>query len=123
MTYLCQSRQIDKGQAENVWRVHLQVNRLPVDTLVVSCYSSCLGLDLAPDLREVIESLPRNVQKLSPFLLSSYAGGCVWHMDLIAFLGIVALAWEVDKLENERSPCYDAAASREKVPANDVLED
>ena len=62
------------------------------------------------------------MQKLSPLLLSCYAGWRVRHVDLIAFLGIVAFARKVDKLENKRSPCYDAAASREKVPADDVLE-
>jgi hypothetical protein len=121
-TYLGQTGQVDKRQAEDVWGVHLQVDRLPVDALVVSRYPRCLGFDLAPDLCEVVESAPGNVQKLSPFLLSCYAGGRVWHVDLIALLGIVALAREVDQLEDKRSPRDDAAASGKKVPADNVLE-
>ena len=56
-------------------------------------------------------------------MLPRYAGWCVWYVNFIVFVGILALAGEVDKLENERSPCYDAAASGEEVPADDVLED
>jgi hypothetical protein len=44
-------------------------------------------------------------------------------VDFVAFFGILAFAGEVDKLQNKRSPCYDAAASGEEVPADDVLED
>lgn len=106
-----------------MWRVHLQVDRLPVDALVVSRYSRCFGLDLALDLCKVIEPPPGNVQELSPLLLSCYAGRCVRHVDFVALFGIVAFAGEVDKLQNKRSPCYDAATSGEKVPADNVLED
>ena len=106
-----------------MWRIHLQVDRLPVDALVVSCYPCGLGFDLAPDLCKIIKPLSGNVQKLSPLLLPCYAGWCVRYVNLIGFVGILALAGEVDKLENERPPCYDAAASGEEVPADDVLED
>lgn len=106
-----------------MWRVHLQVDRLPIDALVVSCYPRCLCLNLAPDLREIIKPLPRNMQELSPFLLSCYAGGCVRHVNLVCVVGVFSFAWEIDKLENKRSPCYNATASRKEVPADDVLED
>ena len=106
-----------------MWGVDLQVDWLPVDALVVSCYPRCLGLDLALDLAKVVKSPPRNVQKLSPLLLPCYTCWCVGHVDFVAFLGIFALAREVDELEDERSPRYDAAASGEKVPADDVLKD
>jgi hypothetical protein len=43
-------------------------------------------------------------------------------MNLVALVGILVLAWEVDKLEDKRSPRYDATASGKEVPANDVLE-
>lgn len=43
-------------------------------------------------------------------------------MDLVALIGILALALEVDKLEDKRSPRYDATSSGEEVPADDVLE-
>ncbi len=106
-----------------MWGVDLQVDGLPVDALVVSCYPRCLGLNLAPDLCKIIEPLAGNVQKLSPLLLSCYTGRGVRHVYLITLFGILALAREVNQLENERSPRYDATASREKVPADDVLED
>lgn len=43
-------------------------------------------------------------------------------MDLVALVSILALAREIDKLEDERSPRYDATASRKEVPADNVLE-
>lgn len=104
-------------------RVHLQVDWLPVNALVVSCYPGGLGFDFAPDFCKIIKPLSRNVQELSPLLLPCYAGWCVRYVNLIVFVGILALAGEIDQLENERPPCYDAAASGEEVPADDVLED
>lgn len=91
--------------------VHLQVDRLPVDALVVSCYSRRFSINLALDFAEVVESLPGNVQELAPFLLPGYAGWGVWDVDFIALLGIFAFAREVDKLQDKRSPCYNTAAS------------
>jgi hypothetical protein len=122
-TYLGQTRQINQRQTENVWGVHLQVDRLPVDALVVSRYPRCLGLNLTLDLAKIIEPPTGNVQKLSPFLLSCDACWGVWHVNFVAFLGILALAREVDQLQDKRSPRYDAAASGQKVPADNVLED
>ena len=43
------------------------------------------------------------------------------YVNFVAFLGIIAFTREVDKLKDKRSPCYDAAASGQKVPANDVF--
>ncbi len=44
-------------------------------------------------------------------------------MYLIVARFVVALRWDVDELEDQRSSCYDARAPRQEVAANDVLED
>jgi hypothetical protein len=121
MTNLCETGQINERQAEDVRRVDLQVDRLPVDALVVSCYPRGLVLDLALDVGEVVEPLAGNVEKLSPFLLASYACWCVGYMNFIVVV-FVAFAREVDELEDERPACDDTAATRKEVLADDVLE-
>jgi hypothetical protein len=121
ITNLCQTRQIDERQAENVRGVDLQVDRLSVDTLVVSCYPRGFVLDLAFDVGEVVEALAGDVEKLSPFLLAGYTCGCVGYVDLIVVV-FVAFAREVDELEDERPAGNNTAATRKEVLADDVLE-
>lgn len=72
--------------------IDLEVDGLPVDALVVSCYPRGLILDLALDLGEVVELPPWNMEELSPFLLSSNARGRMGNVNLIIFVGIVAFA-------------------------------
>lgn len=43
-------------------------------------------------------------------------------MNLIAFGLVAPLGWQVDQLEDEGSSGYDAAAAREEVSADDILE-
>jgi hypothetical protein len=93
-------------------RVNLQVDGLPVDALVVSCYPRCLRFDFTFDLGEVVEPPPGYMMELSPFLLACYTCWCMWDMYFVAGGFVVAVAGEVDELENERSPCYDAASPR-----------
>lgn len=121
-THLGQAGQVDQRQAEDVRGVDFEVDGLSVDALVVSCYPGRLGLNLAPDLGEVVEPAPWNVQKLCPLLLARHAGGGVWHVDFVVVVGILALGGQVDELEDERSPCNDAVASGQKVSADNVLE-
>ena len=121
-TNLGQTRQINKRQTENMGRVDLQVDWLSVDALVVASNSRCFGLNLAFDLGEVVEPPPGNVQELSPLLLAGYAGWGVRNVDFVVFVGVIALARDVDELENERSSSNDTAAAGEKVSANDVLD-
>lgn len=104
-----------------MWRVDLEVDRLPVDAFVVSCYPRGFVLDFAFNLGEVVEPPPGNVQKLSPFLLASYARGGMWNVNLIVIV-FIALAGKVDELKDKRPTCYDAAASGEKVSADNILE-
>jgi hypothetical protein len=106
-----------------VRRHDLEVDGLPADALVGTRYPRSLILNLAPDLGEVVEPAARDVEELSPLLLAGDARGGMGHMDFIVFVLVVALAGEVDELENKRSAGDDAAASGEKVPADNVLED
>ena len=102
-------------------RVDLEVDGLPVDALVVSCYPRRFVLDLLSDLAEVVELPSRDVEKLSPFLLPGNTRWSVGHVDFVVFVGIVAFAGQVDELENERPPGDDATASGQEVSADDVL--
>jgi hypothetical protein len=121
-TDLSQTRQIDERQAEDVGRVDLEVDRLAVYALVVSSNPRRLGFDLAFNLGEVIKPPPGDVQELSPLLLACYTGRGVRNMNFVVFVSVVAFARDVDELEDKRSSSNDAAASREKVPANNVLD-
>ena len=103
-------------------RVDLEVDGLPVDALVVSCYPRRLALNLLSDLIKVVELAPWDVEELAPFLLPCYARRCVWDVHFIVLVGVFSVAGEVDELENERPPGDDATASGKKVSANDVLE-
>jgi hypothetical protein len=104
-------------------RVDLEVYGLPIDALVVSCYPRRLVLDFASNLAEVIELASCNVKELCPFLLlACYARGRVWDVDFIVLGLVVAVARDVDQLENKRSPCHDTTSSREEISANDILE-
>jgi hypothetical protein len=121
VTNLCQAGQVNERQAEDVRGVDLQVDGLPVDALVVSCYSRRLVLDLALDVGEVVEPLAGDVEELAPFLLAGYTGWCVGHVDLVVVV-FVAFAREVDELEDERPAGDDAAATGKEVLADNVLE-
>jgi len=119
-TDFCQARQIDQRQAEHVGREDFQVDGLSIDALVISCYSRRFVLNLASDLGEVVKLASRHVEELAPFLLFGCACGCLWHVDLF-LLVFVAVAGEVDELENERTAGDDAVSSWEKVSTDNVL--
>jgi len=103
-------------------RVYLQVDRLSIDALVVSCYPGSLCLDLPFYLGKVIKSPPGYMMELSPFLLSSYTSGSMWDVDFIIGGLVVSLAGKIYELKNERSSSDDAASSRKEISADDVLE-
>jgi len=102
-------------------RVDLEVYRLPVDALIVACYSRRLVLNLALHVGKVVETLTGNVEEFSPLLLASDACRRMGHMDLVIVV-FVTFAWEVDELQNERSACDNAAATGEEIFADNVLE-
>lgn len=104
-----------------MWRVYLKVDRLSVDALVVSCYSCSLVLNFPPDLAEVVETATRNVIELGPLILPCHAGGCVRYVDLIV-LRLVAVAGNVDELQDQRSSGDDAASSWKEISTDNVLE-
>ena len=103
-------------------RIDLEIDWLPVDAFVVSCYPRGFILDFALNLGEVVEPPARNMKELSPFLLAGNARWSVRDVDLVAFVCIFALAREIDELQDKWPPSYDAAASRQEVSADDVLE-
>jgi hypothetical protein len=104
-----------------VRREDLEADGLPADALVVSCYPRRLVLDFALDLLEVEELPTGDVEELGELLLAGDACRGVWDVDFIAVV-FVAIARDVDELQNERSASNDAAATREEVLADDVLE-
>jgi hypothetical protein len=72
--YLCQSRQVNQRQAQDMWRVDLEVYGLAVNTLVISSYSRRFILYLPLDILELCESAIGNVVEFGPFWLRSHAG-------------------------------------------------
>jgi len=70
-----------------------------------------------------VESAAGNVVELSPLVLTGDRLGGVRDMDCIVFGFVGARGGNVDELQDERSPCYDAATAREEITANNVLED
>jgi len=104
-----------------VGRVDFQIHGLPVYALVAARYPCSLGLDLAFHLCEVIPPSAWDVVELCPFILPCNSSWCMRFMYFIVVRS-VALTGKIDELEYKGPPCDDAAASREKIPANDVLE-
>jgi hypothetical protein len=70
VTYLCQTRQVDQRQAEDMGRVYFEVYGLSVDALVVTCNPGGFILNLPLNLGEVVEPPAGNMKELSPFLLA-----------------------------------------------------
>lgn len=120
--YLCQTGQIHQRQAENVGRVDLQVDWLSVDALIVSSYPRGFILNLPLHLLKVSVLLAGSMMEFGPFRLLSYRGSSMWNMDLVSLWRIL-LARDVDELQDKWSPRNNAASSRQKVSADDVLED
>lgn len=84
-------------------RVDLQVNRSPVDALVVTRDSRRLRLDLPPNLVKVVVSAPRLMQELSKLWV---LGNSFWGVRLDAVGPI--LRRYVDKLEDQWATSNDA---------------
>jgi hypothetical protein len=104
-THLRKTGQINKSKTEHMRRVDLEVNRLPVDSLVVSSNPSRLILDFPLDILELCKPSIWQMMKLCPCSM--------W------FLLIVA--WDIDELQNKRSSRYDAAATGQEVSTDDVF--
>jgi hypothetical protein len=98
-----------------MWRIDFEIYRLPIDALIIACYSGRLVFNFPLDVLEFRKPSIRYVMELGPFWLCSYRGRCV------SFWGII-VGGDVDELENERSSSNDATATRQKVSTNDVFE-
>ena len=96
---------------------------LSVDALVRACNPVGLILNLPLDFLEIVESAAGDVVELSPLVLTGDRLGGVRDVDCIVFGFVGARGGNVDELQDERSPCYDAATAREEITANNVLED
>jgi len=110
-TRLRQSWQINKRETEDMRRVNLEIDGLPIDALVVSSYSCSLILNLPLDVLKVCEPPSHQVVELGPFLLPCYACRRMRYVHFITLWSVLALTWHIDELKNEGSPCYNAAAS------------
>lgn len=124
MTNLCETRQVDKSQAEDMRGVDFKIDGLSVNAFVVSCYPSCLVLNLAPDFGKVVEASTRNMKELSPFLLlAGKAGWGVGNMNLFIVIVVFTFTGQVDELQDKWPPSDDATTSGKKVSADDILKD
>lgn len=97
-------------------RIDFEIYRLPIDALIIACYSRRLVFNFPLDVLEFRKPSIRYVVELGPFWLCSYRSRCV------SFWGII-FGGDVDELENERSSSNDATATRQKVSTDDVFED
>src|SRR5580700_7855402 len=101
--------------------VYFEVDGLSVDALVVASYPRSLILDLSFYVLEVCESTIGDVMKLCPFRLHCNTCGTMRYVDLVSFWRII-LAGNIDKLENERSPCDYPTAPRQEISSNYIFE-
>lgn len=93
-------------------RVYLEIDWLPVDAFIASCYTRSLGFNLPLHLGEVIPFATVYMMELSPFLLTGDAGRGVRHVYFIVGGLVVPFARYVDELKNQGSSCNYAAPSR-----------
>ena len=96
---------------------------LTVDSFIIASNARGLVFDLSLDIGKVLELAAGNVIELSPFALACDTGWCMGNVSFVMFGLVVALAGDVDELENKWSSCDYAASSRKEVSANDVFED
>lgn len=82
-----------------MWRVNLQVNGLPVDSLIVARNTSRLGLNFAADLIKVVESLAGKMQELAELgLLCNCLRGMRSRLG-----GSISTRRDIDELQNQRT--------------------
>jgi len=62
------------------------------------------------------------MMELCPFLLPRNACRSMWYVYFIPIWPVFSLAGNIDELQYQRSSRDDAAASREKISTDDVLE-
>lgn len=102
-------------------RVDFQVNGLSVDALVGAGNSRRLILDFSLDIYEIGVSSIGDVVELGPF---SAARSSRRAVGVVVGIGArLVVLYDVDELKDQRSSSHNAAASRQKVAADDVLED
>ena len=90
-------------------RVYLEIYGRSIDTLVASGDACRLHLDLALHILKVVPSPPRNMMKLGPFLLRSYASRSMRNGGFAANARIVE--GDVDELKDEWTAGDDAATA------------
>lgn len=110
LTDLGETRKINQCQAQDVGRIDLEVDGLPVDALVATRDPTGFVFNLPFDFLKVVPSSARNVVELCPLVLSCYAGWSMRYMDFVIFWPVL-VAGDVDELENQRSSCDNAASS------------
>lgn len=116
--YLRQAGQINESQVQNVWRVDLQVYRLPVDALVVAGNARRLTLNLPLYVAEIGEPSIWDVVELGPFRPAGSVGRPV---RIVSRLGSRVILGNIDELENQGPSGDDAASPWEKVAPDNIL--
>lgn len=117
MAYLRETWKIHKRQAQNMRRVNLEVYGRAVDALVATSYPRSLIFNFPLHVQEIGEPSVGNVMELGPFRLCCYAGRCMLLGSIFVF------RWDIDELEDERSPGDNTTSTRKKVSTDNVLKD
>lgn len=94
-------------------RVYLQVYRLPINPLVVSCYPGCLILDFSSDILELCESSIRYMVEFCPFL----SGGSRCPRVVLD----VVIGRHIYELKDKRSTSDNPTPSREEILSDNVF--
>lgn len=103
-------------------RVYLQVDGLAVNALVVAGNAGRLALDLPLHVGKVPEASMRDVVEFSPFILPRDARGSMRDVDVVVIGLVGPLAGDIDQLQDKRPARDDAAAARQEIASNDILE-
>src|SRR6266699_91649 len=117
--YLGETRQVHQSQVEDMRGVYLQVDWLPGDALVAPSDPSCLVLDLALHIGEVVESPVGNVVEFGPLIAAGRPGVSVGDADGV---DIGLILGDVDELQNQGSPRDDAASAGQEISSHDILQ-
>lgn len=101
-------------------RVNLEIDGLPVDTLVAASDSSRFILNFSLDIGKVSEATVWNMVVLGPFGSTSSSGGPV---GIKGGIGCLVIVGDVDELKNQGPTGDDAASSGKEVSAHYVFQD
>lgn len=99
--------------------VNLEIDRLPVDALIIASHTGRFVLDLALHVGEISETAVGNMMEFGPFGSPGNIGGPVRVLQRIR--GVFVFG-NIDQLQDQGSSGDDATSARQEITADDVLQ-